>query len=74
MEAILSSVITAIITGAITLAGVIVSNNAKQAVMEERIDALTREVRKHNSFAERIPVIEEKIKVAEHRIDDLEKR
>lgn len=74
MEAIISSVITAIITGAITLAGVIVSNNAKQAVMEERIDALTREVRKHNSFAERIPVIEEKIKVAEHRIDDLEKR
>lgn len=74
MEGIISSVITAIITGAITLAGVIVSNNAKQAVLEERIDALTREVRKHNSFAERIPVIEEKIKVASHRIDDLEKR
>lgn len=72
--AIISSVITAVITGAITLAGVIVSNNAKQAVMEERIDALTREVRDHNNFARRMPVVEEQIKVINHRIEDLEKR
>lgn len=73
LETILASVITAVITGCITLAGVIISNNSKQAVMAERIDALTREVRKHNNFAERIPVIEEKIKVVNHRLDDLEK-
>lgn len=45
-----------------------------QAVTDQKIDELTREVRKHNNFAERIPVIEEKIAVANHRIDDLEKK
>ena len=44
-----------------------------QAVTDTKIDELTREVRKHNNFAERIPVIEEQIKVANHRIDDLER-
>lgn len=44
------------------------------AVFNERIDSLTREVRKHNSFAERLPVVEEKIKVINHRIEDLEKK
>ena len=44
-----------------------------QAVTDTKLDELTREVRKHNNFAERIPVIEEKISVANHRIDDLEK-
>lgn len=72
MSSIIGSVITAVITGLITLAGVLISNNAKQAVLEERIETLTREVRKHNNFAERIPVLEEKISVANHRIDDLE--
>lgn len=72
MSSIIGSVITAVITGLITLAGVLISNNAKQAVLEERIESLTREVRKHNNFAERIPVLEEKISVANHRIDDLE--
>ena len=74
MEPIIASIITAVITGAITLAGVIYSNSTKQAVLEERIDALTREVRKHNNFAEKIPVIEEKIRVANHRLDDLERK
>ena len=74
MEGIIASVITAVITGAITLAGVLISNNAKQAVLEERIEALTREVRKHNNFAEKIPVLEEKIRVANHRLEDLERR
>ena len=45
----------------------------QMAVMDTKLEELTREVRKHNNFAERIPVIEEKISVANHRIDDLEK-
>lgn len=44
-----------------------------QAVTDTKLDELTREVRKHNNFAERVPVIEEKISMANHRIDDLEK-
>ena len=44
-----------------------------QAITDTKIDELTREVRKHNNFAERVPVIEEKISVANHRIDDLER-
>ena len=45
-----------------------------QAVTDTKLDELTREVRKHNNFAERVPVIEEQIKVANHRIGDLEKK
>lgn len=45
-----------------------------QAVTDTKIDELTREVRQHNDFASRIPVIEEQIKVANHRLDDLEKK
>jgi len=45
-----------------------------QAVTDTKIEELTREVRKHNNFAERVPVIEEQIRVANHRISDLEKR
>ena len=45
-----------------------------QAVTDTKIEELTREVRKHNSFAERLPVLEEKIAVANHRIEDLEKK
>lgn len=79
------AVLVAIITGGLTLIGTIITVLASsrktaadmkvsQAVMEEKIADLTREVRKHNNFAERVPVIEEKIKVINHRIDDLEKR
>lgn len=67
------SVIVAVTTGGLTLLGVLISNNAKTAVMEEKIETLTREVRMHNNFAQRIPVIEEQMKVASHRIEDLEK-
>jgi hypothetical protein len=42
-------------------------------VTETRIEELTREVREHNNFAQRVPVLEEQMKVANHRIDDLEK-
>lgn len=45
-----------------------------QAVTDTKLDELTREVRKHNNFAERVPVLEEKINVANHRIEDLEKQ
>lgn len=66
------SVVVAIITGVLTLIGVIISNNKSQAVMEERVDELTREVREHNNFARRVPVVEEQVKVINHRIADLE--
>ena len=66
------SIIVAIITGVLTLIGVLISNSESQAVMEERVGELTREVREHNKFAKRMPVVEEQIKVINHRISDLE--
>ena len=66
------SIIVAIITGILTLIGVLISNSRSQAVTETRLEELTREVRLHNSFAQRVPVIEEQIKVVNHRINDLE--
>ena len=68
----METIAAAIITGIVTLAGVLIANSKSQAVTDVKIEELTREVRKHNSFAEKIPVIEEQIKVANHRIDDLE--
>ena len=68
----MNEIIVALITGGVTLAGVLLSNQKTQAVMETRIDELTREVREHNNFARRIPVVEEQIKVINHRIEDLE--
>ena len=66
------SIITALITGGLTLLGVIVSNNKRQAVTDTKVEELTREVREHNNFAKRMPVVEEQIKVINHRISDLE--
>lgn len=68
----MDSIITAIITGGITLLGVLIANSKNQAVMETKVDELTREVREHNNFARRMPVVEEQIKVINHRIEDLE--
>ena len=68
----MESIITAIITGALTLIGVLIANGKSQAVTETKLDELTREVREHNNFARRVPVVEEQIKVINHRIDDLE--
>ena len=68
----MNEIIVAIITGGITLVGVLLANQKTQAVMETRIDELTREVREHNNFARRVPVLEEQMKVANHRIQDLE--
>lgn len=66
------SIIAALITAAVTLVGVLISNSKVQAVSEARIEELTREVREHNNFARRMPVVEEQIKVINHRISDLE--
>ena len=69
-----TEVLCAVISGAVTLVGVLIANSKSQAVTETRLDELTREVREHNHFAQRVPVLEEQIKVANHRIDYLEER
>lgn len=66
------SIVVAIITGVLTLVGVLISNSKSQAVMETKVIELTREVREHNNFAKRMPVVEEQLKVVNHRIEDLE--
>lgn len=65
-------IIIACITGAITLVGVVISNNAHDAVTDEKIAELTREVREHNDFARKIPVIENDIKTLYKKVDDLQ--
>lgn len=80
----MTSIIVAVITGGLALVGVIITNvganrrvqaqlEKSQAVTDTKLDELTREVRKHNDFAERIPVAEEQIRVINHRINDLER-
>ena len=77
------AIIVALITGSLSLVGVVISNLAaarknasvlqtQQAVTDTKIEDLTREVRAHNHFAQRRPVVEEQIKVINHRISDLE--
>ena len=68
----MAAILTALITGGVTHLGVIIANGKTQAVMETKVDELTREVREHNNFAKRMPVVEEQIKVINHRIEDLE--
>ena len=68
----MNEIIVALITGGITLLGVVISNGKAQAVTDTKIEELTREVREHNNFARRVPVLEEQMKVANHRIQDLE--
>ena len=67
METILSS----IVTGAITLFGVLIANNKTQADMETKVDELTREVREHNNFARRVPLLEQAVKRNEQDIEKL---
>ena len=67
-----AEIIVAIITGAVTLIGVLISNGKTQAVTDTKLDELTREVREHNNFARRVPVVEEQVKVINHRLADLE--
>ena len=66
------AIVVAIITGTLSLCGALVSNRKTQAVTETKLEELTREVREHNNFARRMPVVEEQIKVINHRIADLE--
>lgn len=79
----MENILASIITGGLALIGVIISNNnankkvqaqieISQAVTDTKLDELTREVREHNGFARRMPVVEEQIKVINHRIGDLE--
>ena len=81
----MESILVALITGGLSLLGVIYSNNRiaqsmdakldkQQAVTETKLEELTREVRAHNNFAQRVPVMEEQIKVVNQRIADLEQQ
>jgi TolA-binding protein len=65
------TIITALITGAITLMGVLISNGKSQAVTETKLEALTLEVREHNNFARRMPVVEEQIKEMKGEVAEL---
>lgn len=80
----MATVIGAIITAVFALAGVIISNvysnrevehkiEKAQAVTDTKVEELTREVREHNNFAKRMPVVEEQIKVINHRLKDVER-
>ena len=68
----MESLVAALISGAVPLTGVLIANGKRQAVTDTKLEELTREVRAHNNFAQRVPVLEEKVKVASHRIADLE--
>ena len=81
----MDAIVVALITGGLSLIGVIITNLAgqrrteqrmvtAQAVTDTKIEELTREVRAHNNFAQRVPVLEEQIKIANHRIEDLENK
>lgn len=78
------AIVVALVSGGLSLAGVVITNLAAarktnasiqtaQAVTDTKIDELTREVREHNGFARRMPVVEEQIKVINHRLTDLER-
>ncbi len=67
------TIITALITGGLTLLGVLISNSRSQAVTETRLEELTREVREHNGFARRMPVVEEQIKEIKGEVAELKR-
>lgn len=66
------SIIVALITGGLSLLGVYLANRKSQALVEYRLNELTTEVKRHNEFASRMPVVEEQIKGINHRLSDLE--
>ena len=68
----MESILSALIAGAVTLIGVLIANSRSQAVTDTKLEELTREVREHNNFPRRVPILEEQMKVANHRIADLE--
>lgn len=65
--------IGSVVVAVLTLIGVLTSNSRAQAVTDTKLEELTREVREHNGFARRMPVVEEQIRVINHRISDLER-
>jgi len=67
----LETIVTAVITGFITLIGVMISNNRSQAVTETKLEELTREVREHNNFARRVPVLESRMDSLDKKVDTL---
>lgn len=80
----MTQIIVSVISGFLTLMGVCITAwfgnrhaadtlSAAQAVTDARLEELVREVREHNNFARRMPVVEEQIKVINHRIQDLER-
>lgn len=69
----MEAILTALIGGGVTLVGVLIANSRTQAVTETKLDELTREVREHNNFARRMPVVEEQIRSIHHRLEDLER-
>ena len=68
----MEAIIAAVISGAVTLLASLIANSRSRAITDTKLEELTREVREHNSFAWRMPVVEEQIKVINHRIADLE--
>jgi len=67
----LETIVTAVITGFITLIGVMISNNRSQAVTETKLEELTRAVREHNNFARRVPVLESRMDSLDKKVDTL---
>ena len=67
----METIIAAVITGGITLLGVLIANGKTQAVMEVKVDELTREVREHNNFAKRMPVVESKLEILQAEVEEL---
>ena len=81
----MDAIIVALITGGCSVVGVVITTLATsrrteqrmvtaQAVTDTKLEELTREVRAHNNFAQRIPVLEEQMRVVNHRITDLENK
>ena len=70
----MDAIVEALISGAVTLLGVLIANSRSQAVTETKLDELTREVREHNNFARRMPVVEEQIKDLNRRLSALERK
>ena len=68
----MEAIIAAVISGAVTLLASLIANSRSRAITDTKLEELTREVREHNSFARRMPVVEGQIKVINHRIADLE--
>ena len=70
----MDAIVVALISGAVTLLGVLIANSRSQAVTETKLDELTREVREHNNFARRMPVVEEQIKDLNRRLSALDRK